>query len=606
MPGKMSDQNQLPFEDINPDSEPKEEKIGRVVRVLPDVGGVDRPFDYLVPSDWITTGRDKGLQVGSRVRIPFGPRRVAGWIVEDHVDPPKGVKLRELTKISGMGPSSEIIKVARWVSYRWAGKLSSVLKTASPLRNINRLPSSPSNISIGAIPPVWAIEALEKSKRILRMPPTEDVLPLIKAAIRKGDVLVIVPSIDMSKSFTDSLEKIGIPVSLMPHHWAKAAAGGVVVGTRSAVLAPVRKLAAILVFDEHNEALKEERMPTWHAREVAIERARQARVPCVLVSPTPSLEALQWGELQKFPKVHEFKSWAKIEVIDRREEEPIRTGLLSDALVPLIRANGKEPTICVLNRKGRSRLLACLNCGELVRCEDHQVPLIQDKTEMLLCPIDEGRRPSLCVSCGSTRFKNLRAGVSRLREEIEALARQPTMEITPETSVNDILGYKLFVGTQAALHRFKKASQVIFLDFDQEILAQRFRANEQALSLLAQASRLVGSRDGDGKIVVQTRQPDHEVLQAAINGNPELLSVPELERRKILNLPPFSAQAEISGASAEAFMNLLGKPENIKIMGPRDGSWLIQAQNSESLAELLNKTEHPSGRLRIQVDPQNI
>ena len=116
MPGKMSDQNQLPFEDINPDSEPKEEKIGRVVRVLPDVGGVDRPFDYLVPSDWITTGRDKGLQVGSRVRIPFGPRRVAGWIVEDHVDPPKGVKLRELTKISGMGPSSEIIKVARWVS----------------------------------------------------------------------------------------------------------------------------------------------------------------------------------------------------------------------------------------------------------------------------------------------------------------------------------------------------------------------------------------------------------------------------------------------------------------------------------------------------------
>ena len=80
----------------------------------------------------------------------------------------------------------------------------------------------------------------------------------------------------------------------------------------------------------------------------------------------------------------------------------------------------------------------------------------------------------------------------------------------------------------------------------------------------------------------------------------------ELERRKVLRLPPFSAQAEISGTSAEAFMNLLGKPENIKIMGPRDKSWLVQAENSEDLAELLNKAERPSGRLRIQVDPQNI
>ena len=606
MPGKMSDQSQLPFQEIDPDSEPKEEKIGRVVRVLPDVGGVDRPFDYLVPSEWVATGRDKSLQVGSRVRIPFGPRRVAGWIVEDNVDPPEGVKLRELTKISGMGPSSEIIQIARWVSYRWAGKLSAVLKTASPLRNIDQLPSSPSHVSIGAMPPVWAIEALEKPKRILRMPPTEDVLPLIKAAVRMGDVLVVVPSIETSKSFTASLKKLGIPVSLMPNQWAEAAAGGVVIGTRSAVLAPVRKLAAILVFDEHDEALKEERMPTWNAREVAIERARRAGVPCVLVSPTPSLEALQWGELQTFPKAHEFKNWSEVEVIDRREEEPIRSGLLSDALVPLIRANTKEPTICILNRKGRSRLLACLNCGELIRCEDHQVPLIQDEAEMLLCPVDEERRPSLCTTCGSTRFKNLRAGVSRLREEIEALARQSTVEITSETSAEDILGCKLFIGTEAALNRFKKAAQIIFLDFDQEILAQRFRANEQALSLLAQASRLVGPRDGGGKIVVQTRQPDHEVLQAAVNGNPELLSVPELERRKVLRLPPFSAQAEISGTSAEAFMNLLGKPENIKIMGPRDKSWLVQAENSEDLAELLNKAERPSGRLRIQVDPQNI
>ena len=606
MPGKMSDQSQLPFQDANHDSESKEETIGRVVRVLPDVGGVDRPFDYLVPSSWMADGRDKNLQVGSRVRIPFGPRRVAGWVVEDYVDPPKEVKLRELTKISGMGPNSEMIQIARWVSYRWAGKLSSVLKTASPLRNIDRLPASPPDAVIGAKPPIWAIEALEKPKRVLRMPPNEEIIPLIKAAIRTGNALVIVPSIEMSKSLTGDLKKIGIPVSLMPHQWAEAAAGGVVIGTRSAVFAPVRKLAAILIFDEHNETLQEERMPTWHAREVAIERARRAEVPCVLISPTPSLEALQWGELQKFPKNHESESWAEVQIIDRREENHSRPGLLSDALVPLIRAKGEDPTICILNRKGRSRLLACSHCGELVKCEDHQVPLIQDEDEMLLCTVDGARQPSLCIRCGSTRFKNLRAGISRLREEIEALARQSTVEITSETKAADVAGCKLFIGTEAALHRFEKASQVIFLDFDQELLARRFRANEQALSLLAQASRLVGPKGSDGKIVIQTRQPDHEVLQAAVNGDPELLSESEKERRRILNLPPFSAQAEISGASAEIFMNSLGKPEGIQIMGPRDGSWLVQAPNSEDLAELLHKTERPSGRLRIQVDPQNI
>ena len=606
MPGKMSDQSQLPFQEVNHDSESKEETIGRVVRVLPDVGGVDRPFDYLVPSSWMTDGRDKNLQVGSRVRIPFGPRRVAGWVVEDYVDPPKEVKLRELTKLSGMGPSSDMIQIARWASYRWAGKLSSVLKTASPLRNIDHLPASPPDVAIGAKPPIWAVEALEKPKRVLRMPPNEDILPLIKATIRTGNALVIVPSIEMAKSLTDNLKKIGIPVSLMPHQWAEAAAGGVVVGTRSAVFAPVRKLAAILIFDEHDETLQEERMPTWHARDVAIERARRAGVPCVLISPTPSLEALQWGSLQKFPKNHESESWAEVQIIDRREENPLRPGLLSDDLVQLIRAKDEDPTICILNRKGRSRLLACSHCGELVKCEDHQVPLIQDKDEMLLCTVDGVRQPSLCVRCGSTRFKNLRAGISRLREEIEALARQSTVEITSDTKAADVAGCKLFIGTEAALHRFKKASQVIFLDFDQELLAQRFRANEQALSLLAQASRLVGPKSSDGKIVIQTRQPDHEVLQAAVNGNPELLSESEKERRKILNLPPFSAQAQISGASAEIFMNAIGKPEGIKIMGPRDGSWLVQAPNSEDLAELFHKTERPSGRLRIQVDPQNI
>jgi primosomal protein N' (replication factor Y) len=605
VPGNVSDQSQLPFEDTEPQPEFKPRESGRVVRVLPDVGGIDRPFDYLVPQEWENDGRGDALEVGSRVRIPFGARRVAGWVVEDQVNPPEGVNLRELTKLSGKGPSLEIIEISRWASYRWYGRVSAVLKTASPTRNINRLPATRSGVPVNVVPPSWAIKALEEPRRVLRMPPSEDPLPLIKAAVKMGDTLVVVPSIEMSKELSQNLDKLGIPVALLPDQWAEAAAGGVVIGTRSAAFAPVRKLAAVIVLDEHDESLKEERMPTWHAREVAAERADRAGVPCVLVSPTPSLEALQWGELQTFPKIDEYKSWPEIKVIDRRSEDPIRTGLLSDALVPLIRENNTEPTICVLNRKGRSRLLACTHCGELVRCDSHQTPLIQDEEEIFICPIDGERRPQVCNFCGSTKFKNLRAGISRVREEIEALARQPVIEITSETE-GDIPECNLYVGTTAVLNRFPKASQVIFLDFDQEILAQKFRANEQSLALLAHAARLVGKKENGGKLIVQTRQPDHEVLRAAIEGDPDLLSGSELQRRKLLNLPPFTALAKISGPSAPIFMKALGKPKEAEIMGPKNGSWLIKTSRSEELARILSQVERPSGRLRIEVDPYDV
>ena len=117
---------------------------------------------------------------------------------------------------------------------------------------------------------------------------------------------------------------------------------------------------------------------------------------------------------------------------------------------------------------------------------------------------------------------------------------------------------------------------------------------------------LVGKKENGGKLIVQTRQPDHEVLRAAIEGDPDLLSSSELQRRKLLNLPPFTALAKISGPSAPIFMKALGKPKEAEIMGPKNGSWLIKTSRSEELARILSQVERPSGRLRIEVDPYDV
>ena len=129
--------------------------------------------------------------------------------------------------------------------------------------------------------------------------------------------------------------------------------------------APMTGLARVVVLDEHEQAYKAEQSPTWHARYVAIERAARAGIPCLLVSPCPSLGALAWTEPLVPSRSAERKGWPAVEIVDRRRDDPA-AGLYSDRLVALLRSGGR--VLCVLNRKGRARLLACVACGELACC----------------------------------------------------------------------------------------------------------------------------------------------------------------------------------------------------------------------------------------------
>ena len=574
---------------------------GRVVRVLPDVVGIDRAFDYVVPTSWEADGRAERVVVGSMVRIPLAGRRVDGWVTAIEVEPELGVRLVELVKLRGMGPSPELLDLAGWAAWRWAGRRVAFLRAASPERMVaaaaKRRPRDP----VPAGPRDVFDDAFDHGIATVRVAPDDDGLGVALAACRRGDALILTADAARARHLAVALRRAGVSVALAPDEWAAAAGGATVVGTRSAAWMPMPDLAAVVVIDEHDERFKEERTPAWHAREVALERARRAGVPAVMTSAVPSLEALRVGPLLRRDRSIERDDWPIVDVLDRRDEDPAKSGPFATDLRRHI--DGDRRVVCVLNRTGRARLLACAACGELVRSDDG-VQIMRLVDDELVSADGSERRPVICTACGSTALKTLRVGVERAREELEAFLGEPVDEITAASEERP--QRRVAIGTEAVLHRVDQADVVVFLDFDQELLAVRQRAAEQAMAMIAQAARLVGGRGRGGRIVVQTRQPEHEVILAAGRGDPSLVAVAERDRRRPLRLPPYGAQVSVSGEGAAALIDSFGTVAGVQVRGPLDGRWLLRAESQNLILDRLAEVERPAARVRIDVDPLRV
>ncbi|HEX4902256.1 MAG TPA: hypothetical protein VFV42_05555 [Acidimicrobiales bacterium] len=572
------------------------------MRVLPDETGLDKEFDYVVPEAW-----DGLVQVGTRVRIALGPRRVGAWVVETGVEAPAGVALRSIAKVSGHGPSPELLDLARWARWRWAAKTPvPFLRTASPDRNVPTLPQRPEGWAPvpAVVDPVVAPllgDLLAGDPVVLRLPPTADLLPVVQAAAAVGDALVICPSHRLARTLAARLRRAGVRVALHPDEWARAAAGGcTVIGTRAAAWAPCPELAAVVVLDEHDEVHQEERSPTWHARDVGLERARRDGVPCVLTSPAPTLEALSAARLVRVDRATERAGWPAVVVADRTEEPPGRNALFSPQLVDVVRSGAR--VVCILNQKGRAALLACASCGQVGRCDRCGAAVHKPEGE-LVCRRCGEVRPVICAACGSVDLKTIRMGVSRVVDDLAALTGEEVVAVTAETPAPEIDRARLHVGTEAALHQVEAADVVAFLDLDQELYAPRYRAAEQAFGLIVRAARIVGGRSSGGRVLLQTRSPEHEVVRAALLGDPARVAEAEDERRALLQLPPHVALAEVGDQAAEAFVAALPADRGVSVQGPVDGTWRLRAADHHALCTALAATPRPPGRLRLSVDP---
>jgi len=396
-------------------------------------------------------------------------------------------------------------------------------------------------------------------------------------------------------------------VAEMPGEWAAAAGGvDVVIGTRSAAWAPCPGLAAAIVVDEHDEALQEERSPTWHARDVIVERCRRAGAPFVVLSPAPTLVAVHEyagadGVVHP-PAARERAGWPRVVVVDRTDEDPWKRSLVTSELIERLRDPDLD-VVCVSNITGRARVLACRSCRSLVRCEQCDAAVGLDDDGRLTCRRCATVRPPVCQECGAGRFANLRPGVTRLREELQGAAARPVVAVTGSDD-SPLANGGIHVGTEAVLHRVRAADVVAFLEFDSEMLAPRFRAAEQALALIVRAGRIAP------EVIVQTFSPGHEVLAAASAGDPGRLLGGERSRRELLGLPPFGALALISGSgSAEIAgqMTVIAGVEVGQVGSAGDERFVVRAGDWITLGTALDSAERPVGsRVRVEVDPARL
>ena len=571
-----------------------------VVRVLPDRTGPDKSFDYR----WPHSVDDPTSLLGTRVRIDLHGRRVGGWVVdvaESDARPSDGLKT--VAVVSGLGPPAEMIDLAGWAADRWAGRRSQFLSTGSPPRTV-RAAGSPRRTGMAPQPnSPAAARLLATGGGVLRLPPASDQLPAIASCLALGPTLVVVPGLDEAAILAARIRRTGVSVAHLPEQWSEARSGvDLVIGTRTAAWAPVPDLGAIVVLDEHDERLQAERTPCWHAREVALERGRRLEIPVLLVSPVPTVEASEGRAIEHPPEDRERRGWPKVIVDDRGDVEPWRRSLLGSELIAELRDSART-VVCVMNVTGRARRLACRGCSVVLRCEVCEAAVSIAGEGGLSCPSCGHSRPEVCAACGSSAFANLRPGVRRLREEIEAAAGRPVIAVEgddPHRSIHAPGTPSVFVGTEAVLHRVTAADTVAFLDIDAELLAPRFRAGAQALGLVARGARLVGGVNDGGLLILQTNSPDHPVIRSIAEADPSIALEADRGIREQLALPPFGAVARATGADAERLVASL--PTTV-VAAPSTDGYVIRARSVEELTEALRGAERPTG-VRLLVDPQ--
>jgi primosomal protein N' (replication factor Y) len=569
----------------------------RIARVLPDVTGLDREFDYLVPSELCDV-----IEVGDVVRVSLHRRRITGWIVgfpeTSDLDPSR---LLPIDARLGCGPSAEVIDLARWAAHRWAGRMRPMMVAGSPRRRILRLPSARRTRGVHHVDDEWANVADGDSPVLVQRGPLFDGLRLIRALVGRGPLIVVVPTMTRVRELASHLKRMQLSVAVVPDEWGSAAGGvDVVVGARSAVWARVKDLAGIVVIDEHDDSLQEERAPTWHAREVAIERARRLSIPCVLLSPIPSVSAFALSATTEWER--DF-SWPVLEIVDRTKDEQWSRSLVSSRLIEVIRDHSTR-VVVVHNAKGRSQLLACSSCRLVASCEHCEGPMAALDDGSLSCRRCARGRPPVCAYCGSSTLANLRPGVGRLLEDLlKASGRDKadTCEVTSASSeINQACG--LFVGTEAALHRIRQPDVVVFADFDQELFAPRYRATEIAASLVVTAARQVGR----GRVLIQTHSPAHPLLKALREESIGEFVRSEASTRDLLGLPPYGSIALIKGVGAREFVDSFVGNMLIDVSTTGD-TYLLRCRSLDTLLEAINVRTPPKGaKITVQVDPPRV
>lgn len=445
---------------------------------------------------------------------------------------------------------------------------------------------------------------------------TEIYLRLIDTVRRSGrQVLVLVPEIALTPQTLRRFERrFGTAATLHSHMtdaqrldvWLRCRSGeaGILIGTRSAVLAPFADLGLIVVDEEHDGSFKQQDGLRYSARDVAVKRAKDLDIPLLLGSATPSLESLVNARAGRYRHLHlsERAGGARMprfELLDIRGHR-LHDGI-SDPLRQIIRrhleADGQ--VLVFLNRRGYSPSYLCPGCGWRAQCRHCEMPMtLHRKPEALICHHcgQRERLPGPCPSCGRGDLLAVGLGTQRTEAGLEQIFPQvPLYRIDRDTTrshrrleahLSAIRGGHpaILVGTQmlAKGHHFPNVTLVAVINADGGFLSADFRAPERTAQLIVQVAGRAGRAERPGEVWIQTFQPENPMLQSLIEEGYPGFARRELVHRRSAGLPPFRPMALIraEGASADPVQGFLrrmreavlgGAPPgrgNLEVLGP--------------------------------------
>ena len=508
-----------------------------------------------------------------------------------------------IVSVSGMGVEAELIPLTKWISVRWWGSWRSVLSSASAPRVRERVVHSRRNrsqdIGTDAVSTA-AFELFQSGGGLLVVPPAMSALAVVLRLACVGPVLVICPSQKMASMGAAFLRRKGLSTALVPDEWDGARGGvDVVIGTRSGVFAPCPDLTAIVVIDEHDELLKEERSPAWDATAVASERARLAGIPIICTSAVPSAQSLH-ALSEHTVHVRAENGWPRIVVVNL-SDVPVAQSLLSSELLEAVGTTG-DTTVCVLNTKGKARLIVCKSCRHVQACPTCASLMTYDDANNLWCVRCQEIHGGVCLACGRAAFTVPRGGVSQLVSQIQASTRNPVIEISSDTP-DDWSKGTVFIGTEAVLHRIPSADTVVFADIDRDLGAPRMTGAHEVLSMIAKAARMVGAK---GTLVIQTRQVDNPLIvalsQIDVSTALQKWSDGDTSQRQAMMLPPFGAIARVQVTDPRSLTEI-SLPAGTHTARDGDAVLLRTTSRAELDAAISLVRSEFGTAVRIHVDP---
>ena len=543
---------------------------------------------------------ESALTPGVRVRVPFGRKQVVGMVLGNK-DSSEFSKLKAVEAVLDDAPllAAEMLDFLSWSASYYHHPLGEVLLGALPknLRLgkealIKKPIESVANDDLSA--PTLTDEQLAATEQILAQEDqyhgfllhgvtgsgkTEVYLKITQQLLNQGkQILVLVPEIGLTPQMVSRFaQRLDTPVvaihsqlnetqKLSAYLMAKQGEAGVVLGTRSAIFAPMPNLGLIIIDEEHDQSFKQQSSFRYNARDLSFIRAKKAGVPLVLGSATPSLESLKNvmdGKLTRLSLTKRATGavMPKVSLIDMRSNFD---GALSQGLVAKMKQtleHGKQ-VMLFINRRGYAPVFYCKQCAWEAHCEHCEQPLVYHRNiHRLKCHHcgKEAMPNHSCPSCNSHELEVLGYGTERLEESLNSFFPDTDIiRIDRDTTrkkkafsqhLEKINSGKpcVIVGTQmlAKGHDFSNLAMVGILDVDVGLMSLDFRATEHLSQLLVQVSGRAGRASEQGEVVIQTRYPEHQMFQYVLNNQYTKYASVLLKQRFSSQMPPFAHQALI-------------------------------------------------------------